>query len=144
MQEKGFPALGTGRQSDTPLIPSLERGLRVQISTIDGLHQEFADMVNAMEHAERAEFARLFHQLVTHTENHFAYENGLMEETRFPGRNEHQAEHRRVLGELSQLNSRLREGEMEPVRSYVCERLPRWFRLHVITMDHALARHLQG
>lgn len=144
MEEKGFPTLGAGRQSDTPLIPSLKRGLCVQMPVIDGLHQEFADMVNAMEHAKQAEFTQLFNKLVAHTENHFAYENELMEETAFPARKEHQGEHRRVLGELSQLNEQLKRGETEPVRSYVRERLPSWFRLHVITMDRALADHVQS
>ena len=143
MQEKGFPAFGAIRRSGAPLIPSLERGLRLQVEAIDGLHQEFADMVNAMEHAEQAEFSQLFQQLIAHTEHHFAYENRLMDETRYPAREEHRTEHRRVLAELSQLNDRLAQGELGPVRHYVCERLPRWFRLHVITMDHALANHLK-
>jgi hemerythrin-like metal-binding protein len=142
-KEKGFPPLGKPRQRGAPLIPHLERGLLLRMPQIDGLHQEFADMVNALERAKGDEFSRIFQELVSHTEAHFAYENNLMQETNFPQTDEHQGEHGRVLEEMTELGKRVRQGEIEPARTFVCERLPKWFRFHVITMDNALAAHVQ-
>lgn len=141
--QTGFPPLGKPREADAPLIPALKRGLLLNMPTIDGLHQEFADMVNALENANREEFKQIFLELIEHTEGHFAYENNLMAKTDFPALEEHQGEHFRVLRELMEFKGRLDQGDIEAVRSFVCERLPRWFRFHVITMDNALAAHLQ-
>lgn len=100
-------------------------------------------MVNALERAEKREFMRIFQELVSHTEAHFSYENNLMRETNYPALDEHQGEHNRVLAELTRLGQQVRQGELEPARTFVCERLPKWFRFHVINMDNALAAHVQ-
>jgi len=100
-------------------------------------------MVNALEQAEKHEFALIFNDLVNHTEAHFAYENNLMAETNYPAMKEHRSEHERVLGELTKLRNQLERGQIEPVRDFVSQRLPTWFRLHVLSMDNALAAHVQ-
>jgi hemerythrin-like metal-binding protein len=100
-------------------------------------------MVNALKQAEKHEFALIFNELISHTQAHFAYENNLMAETNYPAMKEHRNEHERVLGELTKLRSQLERGQVEPVRDFVSQRLPKWFRLHVLSMDNALAAHVQ-
>jgi len=54
-----------------------------------------------------------------------------------------QGEHQRVLGEFKQFKTRIDKGMIAFGRSFVRERLPQWFGLHVTTMDSALAAHIK-
>ncbi len=91
-----------------------------------------------------AEFPGLFQHLFEHTELHFAMEDQLMRDSRFPAEAEHTGEHLRVLGEFKQFKSRVDKGMLAFGRSFVRERLPQWFQLHVSTMDSALAAHINA
>jgi len=85
----------------------------------------------------------LFQQLYEHTEQHFDQENQLMKQFAYPGEIEHKGEHQRVLGEFKQFKTRVDKGMIAFGRSFVRERLPQWFGLHVTTMDSALAAHIK-
>lgn len=111
---------------------------------IDRDHQEFIDLLNRLDAAGNADFPALFGQLFEHTERHFALENQLMEQFGFPVASEHKGEHLRVLGEFKQFNQRIEKGLIAFGRSFVRERLPQWFELHVTTMDSALAAHIKA
>jgi hemerythrin len=85
----------------------------------------------------------LFQQLYEHTEQHFDRENKLMAEFDFPAETEHKGEHQRVLGEFKQFKTRVDKGLITFGRSFVKERLPQWFQLHLLTMDIALVAHIK-
>jgi hemerythrin len=110
---------------------------------IDNDHDEFISLVNQLEAADNANFPALFQQLYQHTEQHFDRENQLMKQLSFPGQTEHKGEHQRVLGEFKQFKSRVDKGLITFGRSFVKDRLPQWFGLHVTTMDSALAAHVK-
>lgn len=116
---------------------------RVGYPAIDSDHQEFVALLNQLDIASNADFPRLFQQLMEHTEQHFAMENQLMRDYDFPAESEHKGEHMRVLGEFKQFKSRVDKGMIGFGRSFVQERLPQWFQLHVVTMDSALAAHIK-
>jgi len=86
----------------------------------------------------------LFQKLHEHTELHFDRENQLMIQFSYPGAIEHKGEHQRVLGEFSQFRTRVNKGMITFGRSFVRERLPQWFGLHVTTMDSALVAHINN
>jgi hemerythrin-like metal-binding protein len=109
---------------------------------MDVAHAEFVQLLNQMPTVDNAEFARLFSELLLHTELHFQEENSLMEQSKFPALTEHKAEHQRILGELTQFKKRLDKGLVSFARAYALEKLPAWFRLHLSTMDSALVAHL--
>lgn len=109
---------------------------------IDTAHAEFVRLLNQMQTSDNVEFARLFSELLQHTEQHFNEENSLMDQSNFPALTEHKAEHRRVLGELTQFKKRLDKGLVSFARAYISENLPAWFTLHLSTMDSALLAHL--
>ncbi len=109
---------------------------------IDEAHAEFVTLLNQMQTASNMEFKALFETLLTHTEAHFEEENNLMIQSKFPASAEHQAEHRRVLGELKQFQKRLNKGMVTFAKAYALEKLPDWFKLHISTMDGALVAHL--
>ena len=111
---------------------------------IDNDHDEFITLVNKLDTAGNADFPALFQQLYEHTEQHFERENQLMQQFAFPAESEHKGEHQRVLGEFKQFKTRIDKGMIAFGRSFVRERLPQWFGLHVATMDSALAAHIKN
>lgn len=117
---------------------------RVSNSAIDSDHENFVALLNQLDAANNAEFPGLFQHLFEHTELHFAMEDQLMRDNRFPAEAEHTGEHLRVLGEFKQFKSCVDKGMLAFGRSFVRERLPQWFQLHVSTMDSALAAHINA
>ncbi|QPK63608.1 hemerythrin domain-containing protein [Methylomonas sp. LL1] len=117
--------------------------LTVGYPAIDHDHHEFIQLLNQLDNAADADFAVLFQQLYQHTEQHFALENQLMRQCGFPAEAEHTGEHQRVLGEFKQFKTRVDKGLIAFGRSFVRDRLPQWFQLHVATMDSALAVYIK-
>ncbi|MGZ5541987.1 MAG: bacteriohemerythrin [Methylobacter sp.] len=110
---------------------------------IDNDHDEFVNLLNRLDAADNKDFPALFQQLYEHTEQHFDRENQLMQQFSFPGESDHKGEHQRVLGEFKQFKSRVDKGLIAFGRSFVKDRLPQWFGLHVTTMDSALSAHIK-
>jgi hemerythrin len=108
---------------------------------MDHAHKEFIRLLNQAANAGKGEFTASFLQLQTHTQQHFAVEERLMDASGFPASAEHKAEHQRILGELHQLAIRVQQGRAMMARAYVQDKLPEWFNLHTATMDSALAAH---
>lgn len=118
--------------------------LHLGIPDMDVVHAEFATLVNRLAEAEGEAFAALFPELLVHTRAHFAAEEDLMRRTRFPGRQEHLAEHGRVLGEMERFAERLAAGKTMFARAYIEDRIPDWFALHTQTLDYTLAVYLKS
>jgi hemerythrin-like metal-binding protein len=116
--------------------------LIVGYDLIDRDHDEFIALLNQLDTAGNADFPALFQKLHEHTEQHFDRENQLMQQFAYPGEIEHTGEHQRVLGEFKQFKTRVNKGMITFGRSFVRERLPQWFGLHVTTMDSALVAHI--
>jgi hemerythrin-like metal-binding protein len=116
---------------------------KVDHERIDNDHEEFIGLLNQLDAAGNADFPALFQQLYEHAEQHFDRENQLMKDFAYSGEIEHKGEHQRVLGEFRQFKTRVDKGMITFGRSFVRERLPQWFGLHVTTMDGALAAHIK-
>jgi hemerythrin len=110
---------------------------------IDNDHDEFISLLNQLDSASNSDFPALFQQLYQHTEHHFERENQLMQQVAFPAVTEHKGEHQRLLGEFKQFKTRVDKGLITFGRSFVRERLPQWFQLHIQTMDSALVAHIR-
>jgi hemerythrin-like metal-binding protein len=122
-------------KTDTPIIGH---------QLIDNDHDDFINLLNELDSTDNANFPALFQQLYEHTEQHFDRENQLMKQSSYPGETEHKSEHQRVLGEFKQFKSRVDKGMIVFGRSFVKDRLPQWFGLHVTTMDGALTAHIKA
>ena len=109
---------------------------------MDVTHRAFIDLMNELGTAGKQDFPRLFLALVEYTEQHFLLEEQLMVENDFPSRQEHEADHQRVLGDLHRFAQRVTAGSTMMGRAYITEQLPGWFELHAATMDNALVFHL--
>ncbi len=121
------------------LIDPADRRYHLGVESMDSTHQEFMDLVNRLGTADDERFGALFRLLLEHTEAHFAAENRLMEEVKFPPIRIHMGEHQKVLEEMRRVGEKVAAGSLAAGRSYVREHLPYWFREHAATMDSALA-----
>ena len=71
------------------------------VAEMDATHREFVELDDALMLACDDEFPALFARLAEHTRQHFEHEGRLMKSCRFPATGEHNSEHLRVLGELT-------------------------------------------
>jgi hemerythrin len=108
---------------------------------MDDTHQEFVELVGALEAAGDAEFCALFHRFVEHTERHFALERQWMTRTEFPARDCHVEEHDKVLASVRQVEPLIEAGRFDIGRSLVAA-LHEWFPGHADYLDSALAQWL--
>ncbi|WP_319484536.1 hemerythrin family protein [uncultured Cohaesibacter sp.] len=116
----------------------------VGVEEMDDIHQGFTLIVNRLgETLDPSIFKSLFIQLLDHTQEHFAIEERIMEESGFNGCEEHRHEHARVLKQMSYINEKVQAGKIAFGRAFV-EDLPRWFDVHAVMMDNALASYLKA
>jgi hemerythrin-like metal-binding protein len=125
------------------LIEVYDPAFQLEMPEMDETHREFLGLLNLLAEAKGHDFEKLFNSLYEHTEQHFTREKELMQDSDFPAVTEHLDEHKRILGELKQYRRKVSKGATGFARAYVTDRLPEWFRLHLSTMDSALAAHLK-
>lgn len=113
--------------------------LKVNVDFIDHDHEEFVALLNAAIAASDADFPAAFDALATHTVQHFAREEELMDRIGFFATGCHKGEHARVLNEVARFRRHAETGNVAFARAYVAEQLPQWFILHRNTMDAATA-----
>ena len=109
---------------------------------MDETHQEFLRLCRELAAAPDGEWPGRLMVLASHTQAHFAEEERLMRETAFASRQEHESEHKRLLGEASSMMKSLERGRTVFAKAWL-KNLPDWFATHVATMDSALAAHLK-
>lgn len=114
--------------------------VKIQHAEIDAIHAELAKVVVAMSVASESEFASLYSVLISHTEAHFTEEERMMHDSGFPHLSEHLSEHRQMLQEMKIFQQR----KLPISRSYITQRLPERFNLHIIRMDSLLAAWLRS
>lgn len=115
--------------------------LALGVPTMDATHQEFVELLAAVEFAPDAALLAAWQALVEHTEGHFAQEDRWMRSTGFAADNCHSLQHRVILEVMRDGAARAAEGELHVVRGMAGE-LATWFTHHAQTMDAALAQHL--
>ncbi|MGD9969110.1 MAG: bacteriohemerythrin [Sulfuricurvum sp.] len=118
----------------------LPDNLRVGIDAIDRRHEEFYELYDALKGVKADEFVQRFAEVIEHTRNHFAEEEGDMETLAYPNDAEHRAEHAKALEEMEYFYEKAKSGRGLFARAYVNDRLGDWFRNHLLNMDSDLAR----
>jgi hemerythrin-like metal-binding protein len=111
---------------------------------MDVLHHQLDVALRATLAANDASFMRSFRALVAILEEAFAKEESWMEEIDYPAIKSHREQHARVLSGMHHVHCSLMEGNIGPARKVVAVLLPDWLKLHVATMDTALAMYLQA
>ncbi len=106
---------------------------------MDETHREFVALLVCAQQAPDGELQQRLEALLEHTRRHFEHESRMMRACGLSSREEHEAEHRRILAELAQMRTRAQGGRTALVRAYLTEAIPDWFRTHLATMDSELA-----
>lgn len=109
---------------------------------MDDVHRAFLVLLKMVIAADKTHFCELFATLIEHTEEHFAFENTLLEKHRCASWREHMAEHKQILGEMHHFHEKALNGRQVFARAYAKEKLPHWLRQHTATMDADLSRAL--
>ncbi len=131
---------------DKAMIP------RVAVEKMNEIHDVEIDILNRLyeviEKYEEGtgsieEIENLFNEFLKDVQEHFSFEQGLMEEYNFFAYPMHRGEHDRVLMELNQLKKKF-EKEKDPslLKSYLSQIFVPWIVNHVQTMDTVTAHFL--
>lgn len=105
---------------------------------MDETHHAFVQLVDAMLHAEDAEFAPLLDAFAQHLHVHFEDERQLMELHAFPARECHLDEHERVIESVKEVKALVAQGDVETGRA-LAQALADWFPGHTEYMDSSVA-----
>lgn len=114
------------------------------VAEMDATHEDFVRELAALQRSSDEDFPRLFNELHLHLRLHFDNESRLMRESRFPPIAIHEAEHRRVLGEIALIGRSVAQGKLGLARAYAAVGVVDWFHNHLATMDGALAACLKA
>ena len=87
----------------------------------------------------------LLDELLEHTRHHFAEEERLMQESRFPPYPMHKGEHDKVLADMAaKVEGWKREHDSAALRQWLDRGVGDWFVNHVSTMDFVTARYIKA
>ena len=111
---------------------------RLGWAPIDAVHEEFVTLVNALLEASDEAMPAALAAVHQHSREHFAAEEGWMDETDFPARGCHADEHAAVLASLAGVERKVAEGDFEAGRR-LARALADWFPGHADYLDSALA-----
>ncbi len=112
--------------------------LALGVPAMDNAHKAFVEELSRLAAAPDDRFAAAFPALVASMERDFREEEELMEAIGFPALQAHGEQHARVLGGMHHAAARVMEGDLAAGHSAI-DFLQQWFRLHLSTMDLALA-----
>jgi len=108
----------------------------------DVTHQEFIDLVNAIDDSAAGQKLANYQQLLTHTVEHFAQEERWMLACGVPSDFCHFSQHGSVLEVMKEVERRALAGELAYIDSMI-EALVEWFPMHASSMDAGLVAFLQ-
>lgn len=110
-------------------------------SEMDGLHEEFVDLIGQLQSASDERLPELLRAMQAHLEHHFEEENQWMRESAFPPRDCHINEHTAVLQSVREVGALLAQGNISICRQLILA-LADWFPKHATHLDSALAHWL--
>jgi hemerythrin-like metal-binding protein len=124
--------------------PSIQwnQDLVLDLPFMDETHQEFIDLLAAIEVADEANLLARYAEMVDHTDGHFGAEDRWMNETGFFSSSCHSMQHNVVMQVLREGLKRGQAGDLQLLRD-LSKELVIWFTQHAQTMDAALATHLK-
>lgn len=106
---------------------------------MDEIHQEFVEVVDALQHCADDELAAHLRAFIAHAEHHFGEEDRWMRENDFPAADCHIDEHAAVMHSAHDVAAEVELGNYAYARAFAAE-LVRWFPGHADYLDSALAQ----
>jgi hemerythrin-like metal-binding protein len=116
--------------------------LHLNIDVMDEKHDEFLALLSKIQSCASSEFMPLFEEMIEHTKEHFAYEEAIMNQHNFYGKQEHLDEHANLLGEMQYFYDKAKKLPLFG-KSYINEYAYEKFKRHIINIDSQLAMFLK-
>ena len=126
----------------------LNESLLVGYELIDQDHKLLATLVNEFyETVTNGANKYKVYDAIDHLSNefsqHFSRENSLMTQSRYPDKESHAEEHRRLMGDLGRFLQMVDESTDDDLKN-VAQFIESWFVLHVRRSDRKLGKFLSG
>jgi len=120
----------------------------VGIEEIDGQHKLLVTLINDLQEAMyegrgRDALVEILNDLVRYTETHFAFEESLLKKGGITKFVEHQAEHKKLAGQVYELRDQLRSQKIV-LTTAVMRFLKNWLADHIMQHDQAYAQEFKG
>ena len=114
----------------------------VGVPEIDAQHAALIGLVNRLHQAmiqreDRETLASIIVELVEHTQQHFAYEEQLMSQHRYPEYAEHKADHDALMQHIMDLAEQFRSGDLLLSFAVMVD-LKAWATIHIEKSDGPL------
>lgn len=121
----------------------------VNVREIDGQHRMLVTLMNQLHEATKSgcsndELCEVFEEVIEYTKFHFAAEERLMREIRFPEYLLHRAVHEDMKARLADLREQCENGRRSAVRSMTLQFLRDWLISHIAVEDQAIGRYLNA
>jgi hemerythrin len=125
-----------------------DQSYSVKIAELDGHHQKLFSLLNCLHDAMRegkgsGVVRGIVEELVNYTHTHFAREEALMEQAKFPGLEVHRVEHQKLIGRVAEFKNALDKGQGVNTAA-VLEFLREWLAKHIHGMDKSYSAHLNA
>jgi hemerythrin-like metal-binding protein len=131
---------------EEPFFPWSDPDHSVGVQRFDQEHRHLAGLVSKVHTAllkqhDRGLADKLMENLIQETRTHFAHEERVLEETGYPGREEHCAEHAALLREAQDLLRQFHSGGLAAVALPIF--LKKWLVPHIQGSDRKYAATLR-
>lgn len=118
----------------------------VGILEIDNQHKQLIEITNRLNEAmisdlDRQALSGILDDLLAYTRTHFAYEERLMDLHRYGDREQHLAEHRKLVQIVVDFQSKFAQGEVD-LTGELMALLRDWLSRHILNSDRALGKAL--
>ncbi|NJD36762.1 MAG: bacteriohemerythrin [Geobacter sp.] len=129
----------------TPMIwgPMFEvgvQGIDTEHVRLFNLANELADAI--MQHREQTVINHTLQELLRYTQTHFAAEEQLMVQHRYPGAEEHRRRHQLLTQQVNEYRQAQQAGDPEAADK-VLRLFTGWLAEHIMQIDKAFARYLK-
>jgi hemerythrin-like metal-binding protein len=112
--------------------------LRLGNPALDSAHRFLYGALQRLADAPPSKFAAAYYACVAALERDFRREEAMMERMNYEGLRCHREQHARALSGLHHAAAALAQGDPRPARHSI-ELLDGWLRVHITTLDQALA-----
>ena len=120
----------------------MQENLQLGIEGMDEMHHDFLDLLGKIQSCNDHEFLALFEKMLTHTKEHFAFEESIMNQHDFYGKHEHLDEHQNLMNEMQYFYQKAKKIPAFG-KSYINDYAYEKFKRHIINIDSQLAMFLK-
>jgi len=129
------------------IFPWLQK-YSVGISQIDAQHQGLVRLINDLHAAMssgqgKLAVGKILDELIRYTEQHFSYEENMLKVRGYSRLTGHQAEHKRLTGQVLELREKYKNGGLA-LTVEVMQFLKNWLANHIMGHDQQYAAELRG